>query len=163
MGAVNGKGQCPKLTLTGERRNGHLLVRVQDRPLWVSYGHFCRLARLVLARGVLPSGFVADPDLLYPEAVCRLRRVIDRAVAPGAGAALIETGVGREYRLAIPVTAVALGPELAELAGLGVLTPEELTQLRAFCQKEPGAATGRRGCAGRPALRPRCDREVTGT
>jgi hypothetical protein len=152
MGAVNGKRQGPAPTLTGERRNGHVPFRVHDRPLWLSYSHFCRLVRLVIARGLTESGFVADPDVLYPEAVCRLRLGIDEAAGPGTGAILIETGFGREYRLGIPVSEAALGPEFAELAGRGVLTVEEVAMLRELCQTER-----------RAARRPAWNRKVTGT
>jgi hypothetical protein len=134
MGAVNGKRQCPPLVLTGERRDGHVLVRVGDQPLWLSYGHLCRLVRLVIAQGLTPSGFVADPDVLYPQGVCRLRKAIDEAVGPGAGGALIETGVGREYRLAVPAREVALGPQFPELFRLGLVTEEELAKLQTLCR-----------------------------
>jgi hypothetical protein len=110
-----------------------LLVLVHGKPVWVSYGNFCGLVRLVLARGQTQSGFVADPDLLYPVAVCRLRRALDEAVGPGAGDTLIERGLKGEYRLSIPVTCVALAPDFEEIAGVGVLTADELAQLQGFC------------------------------
>jgi hypothetical protein len=131
---VNGRDHRPPLVLTGERRDGHVLVRVRDQPLWLSYGHLCRLIRLVLARGLTPSGYVADPDVLYPQGVCRLRKAIDEAVGPGAGGAFIETGVGCEYRLAVPAREVALGPAFPELSRLGLVTAEELAKLQEFCR-----------------------------
>jgi hypothetical protein len=70
-----------------------LLVLVHDQPVWVSYGPFCGLIRLVLVRGQNQRGIVADPDLLHPVAVCRLRRALDEAVGPGAGDTLIERGL----------------------------------------------------------------------
>jgi hypothetical protein len=143
MPGRNGADCCLTLTLTGERRNGHLLVRVADRPLWLSCGHLQRLVRLVIARGLTSGGFVGDPDVLYPEAVCRLRRAIDVVLGPGVGKVLIETGVGREYRLAIPVARVVLDPTFADLAGLGLLTPGELSELEGLCH--------------------RCNRDVSGT
>jgi hypothetical protein len=134
MGAVNGKRQCPTLTLTGERRDGHVLVRVRDKALWLSYGHLYRLVRLVIAQGLTQSGFAADPDVLYPQGVCRLRKAIDEAVGPGSGGALIETGVGREYRLAVPTRDVALDPDFPELSRLGLVTADELVKLQELCR-----------------------------
>jgi hypothetical protein len=123
----------PALTFTGERRNRRLLVRIHAKSLWVSYGPFCGLVRLVLARGQTQSGFVTDPDVLYPVAVYRLRRAIDEAVEPGAGTTLIETGLGAEYRLAVPITDVALAPDFLEIAGVGVLAADELANLQGLC------------------------------
>jgi hypothetical protein len=119
-----------------------LLVLIQGKPMWVSYGTFCGLVRLVLARGQTEGGFVADPDLLYPVAVFRLRRALDQAVGPGAGDTLIERGLKGEYRLSIPVTRVALGPDFEEIAGAGVLTADELAQLQGFCGPCKGDVMG---------------------
>jgi hypothetical protein len=132
--AAKVKDDRPTLTLTGGRRNRLLLVRVHDKPLWVSYGHFYRLVRLIIARGRTQGGFVADPDVLYPEAVCRLRRAIDEAVGPGAGNGLIETGLGCEYRLSLSVTHVTLSSDFPEISDLGVITPDEMVKLQKLCQ-----------------------------
>jgi hypothetical protein len=120
----------PPLTLSGDRANRHVLVRVHGRPLPVSFSQFTLLVRLVIARGTTPTGFVGDADTFHSVAVWRLRKAIDGVAGPGAGKRLVQTGAGEEYRLAIPATSVALEPSCSELVPIHFLTAEQLRSLR---------------------------------
>ena len=132
MSPVHAEGP-PPLTLTGERADGHVLVRVHGLPLPVSFSPFALLVRLILARGTTATGFVRDADTVHPVAVWRLRQAVDGVAGPGAGKRLVQTGAGEEYRLAVPAAAVALEPSCADLVPLRFLTAEQLEALRRVC------------------------------
>jgi hypothetical protein len=120
----------PVLLLTGERADGRLTVIVSDKPVTLSCNQFRMLVHLILARGSSATGFLANPRAFYPEAVCRLRKAIDRGAGHGVGRALIETGAGSEYRLALPLDKVALKVCSHELADARVLATDELVALQ---------------------------------
>jgi hypothetical protein len=127
-------GPGPVLVLTGERANRQVVVRLDDQPLALTYSQFALLVRLIIARGTTRTGFVEDADSAYAVAVCRLRKALDRVTGRGTGRTLIQTGAGEEYRLGVPVTCVALEPSCAELLTAGLLTAEELQELRRLCR-----------------------------
>jgi hypothetical protein len=129
VNAVNVAGP-PPLTLSGERANRHVLVRVHGQPLRVTYSQFTLLVKLVIARGTTPTGFVGNAGTVHSVAVWRLRKAIDGVAGPGAGKRLVETGAGEEYRLTIPATSVALEPSCSELVPIHLLTAEQLRLLQ---------------------------------
>jgi hypothetical protein len=117
------------LTLSGQRKQRRLVAFVNDIPLELSYGQFRILVRLILARGKGGTGFVADQHALYPEAIRRLRRVMDRA-GPNLGNTLIETGAISEYRLGIDLAEVSIKKCCLELQQSGVLGAVEIEGLQ---------------------------------
>jgi hypothetical protein len=114
------KCRCPVLVLTGERSNRRVFVRLYGKQVKLTYSQFVVLARLVIARGTTPTGFIKDAEGVYPVAVWRLRTAIDQGLGREAGQSLVETGTGEEYRLGIPITHVALEPSCSELVRIAV-------------------------------------------
>jgi len=65
------------------------------------------LEKLVKTQAVSRGrGYLEDPAIAYPAAICRLRKSIDEALGKQSGKEIVETGVGAEYRLA-PIVQVA--------------------------------------------------------
>jgi hypothetical protein len=121
------------IVFTGERRNKRHLVRVYDRALMLTGGEMGLLVRLVLARGTTPAGFLAE----RPLAIHRLRQKCAGASGRDGKPALIETGCGQEYRLALEreelPARIAIEPGFFELVDLGVLTKGQAGALRRQC------------------------------
>lgn len=110
------------ITFTGDRRGDHFRVYVHGRPVELTANAVSLFVELVAARGHSGPGYVQASSV----EVCRLRRSLDQAIAPGTGKALIETGSGQEYRLTIPRAQIGHQVEITtcffELVELGVIS-----------------------------------------
>ncbi len=72
---------------------------------------------------------MANPHTLYPEAVRRLRKILDRA-GPNMGKTLIKTGAVSEYCLGIDLKDVGIKKNCQELPATRLLTTVELKELQ---------------------------------
>jgi hypothetical protein len=101
------------------------------------------LIELVLARVGLGNG----NKHLDKTPICRLRKELIKGTGRTSAAALIETGGGEEYHLAIPrrdlKRRVRLTPCFFELVALGVITAEEAARLRKICGRAPRSLVDR--------------------
>jgi hypothetical protein len=119
---------APEVRITGDRRSGRYLIELRGRPVWLPCGLFCTLCELAIARTCTPLGYVSGSPLK----IYRLRRLL----AATAGAGLIETGAGQEYRLTCDRAAIEIDPSVQEVPSPGVLAEDEKSALLAL--RAPG-------------------------
>ena len=123
-----------RLAITGERQRYGIVIIVDEIPICVTLTQFHILLRLLIARSRRRTGFVQDPDFLYPKAICNLRQALEKA-GEGKGMEFIETGIGQEYRLGFhPKGVVALDESAIELVEARMIKQDEFDYL----QKEFG-------------------------
>jgi hypothetical protein len=93
---------------------------------------FTAVCELIVGRVTTRTGLVS----VSPTTIWRLRQAIDEAVGrEGVGDALIETGAGSEYRLAIAVRDIVLDPSFAELPASGLISEAALTTMVRCCRR----------------------------
>lgn len=123
----------------GQRRQTHLIA-LRGQPVELTNAPFVLLLDLVRACVETRTGYLGlspgDEPEWFHLAIHRLRRQIDGFLGPGAGAKLVQTGVGCEYRLAISPDDIGFDPSFRELP-----RPIVPTDLRDFviqkCRKVP--------------------------
>jgi hypothetical protein len=136
--------RLPSLLLTGHRMYRKYLVLVLGIPVFLTFRQFEELLDLVDARLTTATGFRHVPrDQTDHEFVRlqihRLRKAIDGYTAAGTGHALIQTGAGTEYRLAMPAEDIAVDGTFYELpsgivpVGLAASLRQRCTQVQLLC------------------------------
>ncbi len=122
-------GSTPIIIFTGERHDNHYEVLVHGKKVYLSYTTLNALIVLVIARAGAQPGFLSA----NPVTINRLRQAMDRAVAPGTGKRLIETGSGCEYRLTFGRhemrSQVRVEPLFSDLEPLKVVSRERAKNL----------------------------------
>ena len=110
----------PRILLTGERARRRHLVVVEAREVWLPATLFAALCSLAHARCASRTGFAPAS----PVTICRLRTLLDDPEDHRGGQSLIETGDGKEYRLAIDPGELSVDAGFAEL-NQGLISDEE--------------------------------------
>jgi hypothetical protein len=131
--------RLPILVLTGHRLDRKYMVLVLGIPVFLTFRQFEELLELVHSRLTSQTGFRAvPPDQTDYEfvrlQVHRLRRAIDTYTTPGTGRAIIQTGAGTEYRLAMIAKDIGIDLSFYDLPP-DLASPELVALLREKCTK----------------------------
>lgn len=122
------------IVITGERRNNHFRVDVCHQCVPLTANSLAVLIRLVLAKAESGTGLVQLPAL----DIFRLRKALDKNVAPGVGKKLIATGGRQEYALNISrdevADRVAVTDCFLELVDLKIVTNEYVQKMVEICK-----------------------------
>lgn len=98
------------LLVTDERRDDHQLVLVRGKRGKLTQSSVHLLLTLAAGRAnTANSGYVIDPAVCYPVAICRLRQALQRTLRSASGKAFVETGIGCCARSSLDQLAVLVG------------------------------------------------------
>jgi hypothetical protein len=119
--------------ITGARVGDHFRVAVGKSAISLTFASIKALIDLTIARANGHSGFARMEKMT----IRRLRAAVDKQLGDGVGKALIETGSGEEYRLAIPKSKLRARVRLTacffELAGIGVISEVDSELMGRIC------------------------------
>lgn len=135
------------ILFTGERRDRHFLVKVNDKKVWLPIALFRLLLQLVAARATSYPGFVKAARLK----IHRLRHAIDDAVGAGAGKRLVGSGDREEYYVTIPQARASadqcLDPTFSDLFDHKIIRREEIAAWLTASEKSAPEKQNRRKTA----------------
>ncbi|MCA9214512.1 MAG: hypothetical protein KDB27_15680 [Planctomycetales bacterium] len=117
-----------QITLTGERRRRRFMISINHHDLWVSYAQLNVILQLLRGRESSSTGYIRDPDSLYPKAIYELRTLLNKEIDENFGHKLIETGGVVEYRIVFDD--IILSDSFEELVAIDVVSRDEFLKLQ---------------------------------